>query len=116
MILDEKDIARLAKSGVKLTGANGQPISIKTPDKKQTQTELDCLNDIKSLLVNLVAKPESEPRPLPPVVLKAPDVIVKPPEVKFPEMPKPHKQIRKWHFELKKDQWGTTEIIATAIE
>ncbi len=54
----------------------------------------------------------------PAVISKPPDVIVKAPEVtvQAPTIPPLPKQIRKWHFALKKDQWGTTEITATAIE
>ncbi len=108
MILDQKQIQQLAKKGVKVTTSDGQPISVKTPRK--AESELDYLRAIAGLLDRLASRPDPQ---FP--VIRPPDVIVKPADVIVTSTE--HEPIRKWHFQLTKDWQGrTTEIVATAME
>ncbi len=114
MILSQKDIDQLTRSGVKLTTSNGQQLSVRTPRKQES--ELDYLKTIAALLERLLAKPDIK---FPKMEMKPPDVIVKSPDVIVEPtvIPPSPPRIRKWHFALKKDMQGhTEEIVATAIE
>jgi len=101
MIIDDKDIAQLRKSGIKVVGANGKPILSKPPGK----SELEHLRDISSLLNEVLNKPQPQNSEPPKVTVNSP-VSVNTPE-----------PIRKWKFALSRDAEGRLkEIVATAIE
>ena len=120
MTLTHEQIAERLRKGVKLIGANGEPIAIKPEpaNPKQKKTELDYLRVISDLLVRQqgllenAASKEAREIPTPNIVVPEPKVIVQ-----AQEPVQPHKPIRKWHFKVEKDHRGyTKEIIATALE
>jgi hypothetical protein len=120
MTLTQQQIEDRLRKGVKLIGANGEPIALKPePEKpKQTKTEIDYLRLIADLLLRqqgvleLAASKGQPVIPTPNFVVPEPKVIVQPHSPVTP--PKP---IRKWRFQVEKDHRGyTKEIIATAME
>ena len=99
MIIDTEEIARLRKSGIKVTTADGKQLVPKTPGK----SELDHLRDIKHVLDSILSKPESKQGEPPKVTVNSPVTV---------NTPDP---IRKWKFTISRDAEGRMkEIIATA--
>ena len=99
MIIDDKEMARLRKGGIKVMTADGKPLVPKTPGK----SELDHLKDISRVLNSILEKPESNPSEPPKVTVNSPVTV---------NTPDP---IRKWKFTISRDTDGRMkEIIATA--
>lgn len=99
MIIDDKEMARLRKGGIKVMTADGRPLVPKTPGK----SELDHLKEISQLLNSILSKPESKPGEPPKVTVNSPITV---------NTPEP---IRKWKFAISRDEEGRMkEIIATA--
>jgi hypothetical protein len=100
MIIDDKDIARLRKDGIKVTTADGKQLVPKAPGK----SELEHLRDISRALNQILDKPEAKQGEAPKVTVNTPAVTVNTPE-----------PIRKWKFAISRDTEGRMkEIIATA--
>lgn len=103
MTLDDKDILRLKRNGTKVLAADGKPL--RTAEPRPGRTEANYLRDISTTLQAILQRPER--------ASVAPLVTVEPPLVTVNSAP----PIRKWKFELTKNEYGETmEITATAIE
>src|SRR6266850_7411155 len=102
MILTDNDIEELGRKGVKLVGANGQPVTLKT-EKQVIQMQFDYFKRIADLLTRILAKPDPDFTAMKPadVIVQPPEVHVQPPEVHVPPpiIPPHPKPIRKWKFE-----------------
>ena len=100
MIIDDKEMARLRKGGIKVMTADGKPLVPKTPGK----SELDHLREISQVLNSILSKPESKPVEPPKVTVNSPVTV---------NTPGP---VRKWRFSVSRDGDGRMkEIIATAV-
>jgi len=100
MIIDDKEMARLRKGGIKVMTADGKPLVPKTPGK----SELDHLKEISQVLNSILSKPEAKAGEPPKVTVNTPAVTVNTPE-----------PIRKWKFTMSRYTEGRMkEIIATA--
>ena len=100
MIIDDKEIAKLRKDGIKVMTADGKPLVAKKPGK----SELEHLRDISQVLNSILAKPEPKVGDPPKVTVNSPVTV------NTPEPP------RKWKFVISRDSEGCMkEIIATAI-
>lgn len=102
MTLDEKDILRLRKNGIKVLAADGNPLVAKTPGK----SELEYLRDISKAITSILDRPEPKASEAPKVTVNTPEVTVQTPE-----------PIRKWRFRMERDSEGRLkEIIAAAMD
>jgi len=100
MIIDDKEIAKLRRDGIKVTTSDGKPLVQKTPGK----SELDHLRDISRVLTSILEKPDAKSGEPPKVTVNSP-VTVNTPE-----------PVRKWKFSISRDEEGRMkEIIATAV-
>lgn len=99
MIIDDKEIARLRRDGIKVMTSDGKPLVTKKPGK----SELDHLKEISQVLSSILSKPESKSGEPPKVTVNSPVTV---------NTPDP---IRKWKFSISRDAEGRMkEIIATA--
>jgi hypothetical protein len=100
MIIDDKDIARLRRDGIKVMTSDGKPLV----PKKPSMSELDHLKEISQVLNSILSKSEPKSGDPPKVTVNSP-VTVNTPD-----------HIRKWKFAISRDTEGRMkEIIATAV-
>lgn len=103
MIFDNEDIDRMRKAGIKVVGADGKPIIIKTPGK----SDMQHLMDISRLLEDILSKSDArfEKMEMPKVTVNTAPVTVNTPE-----------PAAKWRFVISRDAEGRMkEIVATAV-